>query len=183
MDNTSELTLISDELKSAQQEIKTLTKSKNIYIRAVLHTLKSPITSGQLASSMLAEPKQQDRFIRIFTQIDNIINEFAILEELESNTQQLNKKSFMLNNLVDDAVKMCRLNEQHVNKIFESSFIVEVDNNLFVTAIKVMIENAQKYSDNDDIKISVDNDKIYFETIGRKLSDELSFYIDVYKKK
>ncbi|MFT7861233.1 MAG: hypothetical protein ABXS93_09950 [Sulfurimonas sp.] len=60
---------------------------------------------------------------------------------------------------------------------------VDVNYRLYTTAIKNMIDNAMKYSDDRSIKILInDKDELCFESKGECLKHPLQFYIEPFTK-
>jgi two-component system OmpR family sensor kinase len=57
-----EIGSVSNELESAREKINTILESRTLFLRNLMHELKTPIAKGTIATQMLPTQKQRDRF-------------------------------------------------------------------------------------------------------------------------
>jgi two-component system OmpR family sensor kinase len=74
-----EIALISNELESTKCKINNILESRTLFLRNIMHELKTPIAKGTIATQMLQTPKQIDRFTSIFGRLECLVNEFALI--------------------------------------------------------------------------------------------------------
>jgi two-component system OmpR family sensor kinase len=177
-----EIALISNELDHAQCQIHNLMESRTLFLRNIMHELKTPIAKGRILTQMLDATKQQNRFKNIFERLENLINEFALIEEVTSGFAHLEKKEYRLIDLIDGAIDMAMVEPTHVSVDVDTNYKVKTDFRLFSTAIKNMIDNAMKYSPNQRVKVLTEGKEIVFENIGEVLRHPLAFYVEPFTK-
>jgi two-component system, OmpR family, sensor kinase len=175
---SDEIALIANELDSTQNKIRSLIESRTLFLRNIMHELKTPIAKGRIVATMLSDEKQRGRFEGIFERLESLIGEFALLEEITSGNQYHEKKEYRLVDIIDGAIDMAMVEYDSVECTIDSSIKVEVDYRLFATAVKNLIDNAIKYSSEKKMKIWVEEGEIVFANRGEALRNSLSYYIE-----
>ncbi|MFA6188888.1 MAG: ArsS family sensor histidine kinase [Sulfuricurvum sp.] len=178
-----EIALIANELETTQNKIRALMDSRTLFLRNIMHELKTPIAKGRIVTTMLTDPKQQSRFQGIFERLEGLINEFALIEEVSSGSESSKKKGeFRLIDLIDEAVDMAMVEAESVHRDVQSSVMIEANFRLFATAIKNMVDNAIKYSPTNSMSIRMEQDIIVFCNQGNALTKPLSYYVEPFTK-
>ena len=178
-----EIALVARELETTQNKIRALIDSRTLFLRNIMHELKTPIAKGRIVTTMVADPKQQSRFASIFERLEGLINEFALIEEVSSGSQSLEKKApFRLLDLIDEAVDMAMIDPELIERDVSGSVMIEANFRLFATAIKNMIDNAIKYSPTNTMSIRVEEDMIVFSNYGDALKKPLAYYVEPFTK-
>ena len=178
-----EIALVARELETTQQKIRSLIDSRTLFLRNIMHELKTPIAKGRIVTTMIADAKQQARFESIFERLEGLINEFALIEEVSSGSQSREKKSsFRLVDLIDEAVDMAMIDPQNIEREVSSSVMIEANFRLFATAIKNMIDNAIKYSPTGTMSMRMEEDIIIFSNYGEGLKKPLAYYVEPFTK-
>lgn len=182
MRGIDEIAMIGNELQHTQEKIHALIESRTLFLRNIMHELKTPIAKGRIAASMVKEEKHQQRFEAIFKRLEELIEEFALIEEVTAGFGLVEKKEYRLIDLIDGAIDMALIDYESVWVEIDASCKLGVDYRLFVTAIKNMIDNGIKYSPNHQVKISVHKNEIYFESAGERLKRSLAYYVEPFTK-
>ncbi|MBL0708718.1 MAG: HAMP domain-containing histidine kinase [Sulfurimonas sp.] len=179
---SDEIALVSNELESARQKIKTILDSRTLFLRNIMHELKTPIAKGTIATQMLNTEKQRDRFSSIFGRLESLVSEFALIEEVTSVGNKNDFKEYRLVDIIDGAIDMAMLEKISVTLDIDESTKLFVNYRLYVTAIKNMIDNGIKYSTDAHINIRSINNELCFESKGKCLSKPLHYYIEPFTK-
>jgi len=179
---TDEIGLISNELESAREKINTLLESRTLFLRNIMHELKTPIAKGTIATQMLDSQKQKDRFTSIFGRLESLVNEFALIEEVTSVSDKSNFKEYRLVDIIDGAVDMAMVERSSVSVDVSASMKIFASYRLYTTAIKNMIDNGIKYSTDAHVKIRIVNNELCFESKGDCISHPLQYYIEPFTK-
>lgn len=178
-----EIALVARELETAQKKIRSLIDSRTLFLRNIMHELKTPIAKGRIAATMLANPKHQTRFLGIFERLEGLIAEFALIEEISSGSPSLEKKAkYRLIDIIDGAIDMAMVDYDAVAIHVESSVILEGNYRLFATAIKNMIDNGLKYSYDGTMAIRMEQHSIVFANRGDALKQPLAYYVEPFTK-
>ena len=177
-----EIALVANELEDTRLKIRGLLESRTLFLRNIMHELKTPIAKGRIASQMLDTDKQRKRFNTIFERMEFLINEFALIEEVTAGSEHLKKREYRLLDIIDGAVDLAMVESDAVNMHVDASYKLNADFRLFATAMKNMIDNAIKYSPDQQITIGTDGTEIWFDNMGEPLSHPLSYYVEPFTK-
>jgi len=179
--NKDEISQLANEFDKSAKKLKKIKESRNIFIRNIMHELKTPITKGKFLAKLPQTQDNQDKMQRVFYRLEALNNEFASIEELISTKRVLDKKEYYLADIIDNAVDILMCDEDEVIKDFEN-IKVSIDFKLFSIAIKNLLDNGIKYSTNKKVKIKTQGAKIIFENLGEKLIYPLNNYFEPFFK-
>ena len=177
-----EISEVSEAFYEAVCQIKALNDSRHLFLRNIMHELKTPITKGLIAAQMIEKSKNQERLISVFHKLENLINELAAIEQITSKIGLTNKTPCLMRDLIDEAIDIAMVEKEHVGISELDEVRVMVDFKLFSVAIKNMIDNGIKYSTDKHVNIVVSKDHMKFITQGEKLKNDLDFYIQPFIK-
>ncbi|WP_103598182.1 ArsS family sensor histidine kinase [Campylobacter concisus] len=177
-----EISEVSEAFYEAVCQIKALNDSRHLFLRNIMHELKTPITKGLIAAQMIEKSKNQERLISVFHKLENLINELAAIEQITSKIGLTNKTPCLMRDLIDEAIDIAMVEKEHVGISELDEVRVMVDFKLFSVAIKNMIDNGIKYSTDKHVNIMVSKDHMKFITQGEKLKNDLDFYIQPFIK-
>ena len=177
-----EISEVSEAFYEAVCQIKALNDSRHLFLRNIMHELKTPITKGLIAAQMIEKSKNQERLISVFHKLENLIKELAAIEQITSKIGLTNKTPCLMRDLIDEAIDIAMIEKEHVGISELDEVRVMVDFKLFSVAIKNMIDNGIKYSTDKHVNIMVSKDHMKFITQGEKLKNDLDFYIQPFIK-
>lgn len=176
-----EISEVSEAFYGAVCQIKALNDSRHLFLRNIMHELKTPITKGLIAAQMIEKSKNQERLISVFRKLENLINELAAIEQITSKIGLANKTPCLMRDLIDEAIDIA------TEKSLKSTITLTSSSSLiptcsFSVAIKNMIDNGIKYSTDKHVNVVVCKDHMKFITQGEKLKNDLNFYIQPFIK-
>jgi len=177
-----EIGLVANEIEITKEKIKTILESRTLFLRNLMHELKTPIAKGTIATQMLESQKQRDRFSGIFRRLETLVTEFALIEEVTSISDKRDFKEYRLVDVIDGAIDMAMVERDAVSVEITGDIKVSVNYRLYTTAIKNMIDNAMKYSYDSHIRILMIKGELCFENRGDCLSHPLHYYIEPFTK-
>ena len=177
-----EIGLVSNELESTKEKINTILESRTLFLRNIMHELKTPIAKGTIATQMLDSEKQRKRFTSIFDRLESLVIEFALIEEVTSINDKRDFSEYRLVDIIDGAIDMAMVEREVVSVDIDCDEKMQANYRLYTTAIKNMIDNAMKYSVDGHIIISMKAGELCFENKGERLANPLSFYIEPFTK-
>lgn len=170
-----EVSLLAQEFKKSAEKLKSLKEARNIFIRNIMHELKTPITKGKFLTQLELNEENNEKLKSVFNRLESLINEFASIEELISSNKNIEKKFYYLDDIIDNAKDILIVEDENVVAKYENKKL-EINFKLFSIAVKNLIDNAIKYSPNKEVVIKTENENIIFENSG----DELKFPLENY---
>ncbi|MCT7520213.1 ArsS family sensor histidine kinase [Aliarcobacter cryaerophilus] len=177
-----EVTLLANEFKKSAQKLKNIKESRNIFIRNIMHELKTPITKGKFILQLEKSDENIEKLKMVFNRLESLINEFATIEELISQNRVLEKKSYFLEDLLDNAKDILMIDDNCVKNSYEN-IKLNVNFKLFSIAIKNLIDNAIKYSNDKKVEVLTQNEDILFVNSGKKLEGDFEKYLEPFYSK
>lgn len=179
-----EIGRIALEFKKAFTRNQELIQSRQLFLRTIMHELKTPIGKGRIIAEMIKEDKQKERLIDIFSRMDSLINEFAKIENLFSKNYNLHFKPIQFSTILEEAKNY--LMRDDFNKIvkihLESDALINVDMEIFPVILKNLIDNALKYSNDGTCEIYSHRQYFVIQNPGRKLSEPIEYYFEAFTR-
>jgi len=177
-DGEDEISQVANSFHNAVEQINKLNHSRQLFLRNIMHELKTPITKGRISAEMLENGKQRDRLIGTFEKLELLINEFASIEQITSGEGLKNVKPYRLVDMLDEAIDLAMISPSQIEIELDDEIILNVDFRLFTTAMKNVIDNGIKYSIDQTIKIVASKEKIEFISQGKPLKYDLEHYLE-----
>lgn len=176
-----EISQVANTFDKALTKIRNLTKSRNLFLRNIMHEFKTPITKAMITIEMLENNKHKDRLYRVFERLDYLLGEFAKVELLTSSELKLNKQNFKLIESVYQAFDYLMIDETIVT-IQDTGTSVRIDFELFSVALKNLIDNAIKYGSSKPI-LTITPSSIIIQNIGKELSENERNFENMFNRK
>lgn len=172
-----EVSLLAMEFKNTAKKLKDVKEARNVFIRNIMHELKTPITKGKFLTEIERNEKNDETLKEVFNRLELLINEFASIEELISSTKNIEKNFYFLDDILDNAKDILMVEDDEVVGSFENKKL-EVNFKLFSIAVKNLIDNAIKYSDDKKVEIKTEDEDIIFINSGKELEYDLEKYYE-----
>ena len=173
-----EIGQVAVEFDNAVCKIRELIRSRQLFLRAIMHELKTPIGKGRIVSEMVANDTQKMRLINVFERLEMLINEFSKVEQLLSKSYALNYQECHFSLILEQVQDMLMLDkfEERVSCDIRDDVILRVDFQLFSLAIKNLIDNALKYAEDKKAILICDSEFIAVKNLGKKLNHPIDYY-------
>ena len=178
MDRGDEISEVANAFNNAVNEIKKLNNSRKLFLRNIMHELKTPITKGMLSAEMLPPGKQKQRLISVFQRLESLLNEFIAIEQITVDGSYLNKRIYRIIDIIDEAIDISMADRKNIELTIQEDMQLKVDFKLFSIAIKNMIDNGIKYSEDNKVLIYAEEESIDFLSKGKQLEHDLDYYIE-----
>jgi two-component system, OmpR family, sensor kinase len=176
-DSKDEVSLLGMEFKKAALKLKSLKEARNIFIRNIMHELKTPITKGKFLTQLEQNDENNEKLKSVFNRLESLINEFASIEEIISSSKNIEKKFYYLEDIIDNAKDILMVEDEHIIPKYDNKKL-EINFKLFSIAVKNLIDNALKYSPNKEVVIKTQEQDIIFENSGKELEFPLENYFE-----
>ena len=179
-ESNDEIGEVANEFDRAVKKIRDLINARQLFLRTIMHELKTPIGKGRIVAEMLEDAIAKKRLVGVFGRLDLLIAEFSKIEQLTSQRYELNVKEYSLLHVVDQAIDLLMLDDQkreeqvYVEGDFD--FKVSVDFELMALAIKNLMDNAMKHSLNRRVFVKSSAQKLIFANEGEPLKMAIEEY-------
>ncbi len=179
--SNDEVGSIAKSFKEAVRIINKQTKSKDLFMRNMMHELKTPITKAMFIAENIEDEKTKQNLQKAFERMNNIIKELATVEKLSSNTNIIFKESTSFFNIYRKSLDLMMINPQNIDaKIRDFKF--DVDIFMFSIVLKNLIDNAIKFSSNKKAILNSSKEKIIISSQGEKLKYDLNYYTEAFNQ-
>ena len=143
-----EISQITREFNHVLEKIASMKEARTLFMRNVLHELKTPIMKGSLTADCFEEGADRERLKRIFERMGYLLDEFAKMERFSSGEWTLNVQEYRFVDLLDHACDILMYDKQgFIIQGEESRLIVKADFDLFAIALKNLLDNALRYGE------------------------------------
>ena len=176
-----EVALVANAFCAAASTIDHLQKSRILFLRNIMHELKTPITRGKLITHTLDESiEDKEKLLDTFSAMEAQLKELSDIEAITSKAQNLELKEYALIDIVENVYDILYFDEVETN-IHEE--IVKVDFNLFSVALKNLIDNARKYRTLEtDILLRVEENRISVINEGEAFSQDINKFFEPFTR-
>ena len=179
-DQDDEIAEVANEFNEAVKKIAALMNSRQLFLRTIMHELKTPIGKGRIVSEMLEDEKAKKRLIAIFERLEILINEFSKIEQLVSKSYTPNFREYNLVNIMEHSIDLLMLDKDKRDKSvvvdIDSECSIKADFELMALAMKNLMDNAIKHSTNKKVEVKTEEKTIIFENVGEKLPLSIDEY-------
>ena len=177
-DKHDEIAEVANEFDHAVKMIRELLQSRQLFLRAIMHELKTPIAKGRLISEMLGEEKHKMRLHSIFERLNLLIDEFAKIEKITSKNFKLNIKSYKVSDLVEASIDLLMIEnpKQFIHLEIKKDYQMGVDFELFTLVIKNLLDNGIKYSIDKTVTVIIDTNHFSIINKAQPLKEPLENY-------
>lgn len=176
-----EISQVANEFDEAIVQLRELKESRNLFLRNIMHELKTPITKGKIISDMLDQTQRKEILIRVFQRLEYLLSEFSRIEELTSGKIELVKNRYRVIDILEHAFDILLLDRKKV-EVHNKDFILDVDFELFAIALKNLVDNAVKYNQNGKVIITIEKNLIKISNKGERLEKNIEEYLKPFNK-
>jgi len=177
-DKKDEIAEVANEFDHAVTMIRELLHSRQLFLRAIMHELKTPIAKGRIVSEMLEDEKNKARMHSIFERLNLLIDEFAKIEKITSKNFDLTIKPYKMSDLLEASEDMLMIEnpKRLITSKIEKDYSLDVDFELFTLVVKNLLDNGIKYSTDKHITVIIDDNRLKIINKGEALKEPLENY-------
>ncbi|MDD2829773.1 MAG: ArsS family sensor histidine kinase [Sulfuricurvum sp.] len=161
-----EIALISNALSDALEKQNRLKKSRELFLRNMMHELKTPITKGKFIVELEENTPNITLLGKLFTRMEHLISQMAQVEKMHAFS--LSTHPCSIKNMIESTIDNLLLNEENI-EIQGCDREIEVDSALFTSALQNLIDNAYRHATAYPILIRCDAHKICIQNSGEPL--------------
>ena len=171
-----EVGYLAREFNEAIKNIKRVTEARKWFLRNVAHELKTPLTKGKIATELLDDQKKKEIFSKIFNRLDLLINELLAMEKIATKEMRLSIGEHSLSQIIERAKELLFIDDSKLSVKMDKDYMIKADFELFSIAVKNLLDNAVKFSQNK-MAVEIKDGAISFINSGPRPSipEELFF--------
>ncbi|BFU77013.1 ArsS family sensor histidine kinase [Arcobacter sp. 15-2] len=173
-----EVSLLAKALLDKSKNINQLKNARDVFIRNIMHELKTPITKGRFLVELENNQQNKAKLQTVFHQLESLISEFAVIEEVIAKKDSIEKKDIFFDDIIENVLDMMMIEDENKIEINQNNCKYHLNFKLFSIVVKNLIDNALKYSFDNKVKISVIEDKLIFQNTGKPLQYNLEKYYE-----
>lgn len=179
--SNDEIGKIAKSFANAIEFIKNQSKSKNLFMRNMMHELKTPITKGMIIAETLPNVRDKEILQNAFERMNNIIKELSTVEKISSNILNIHKEYIDIQRLYEGTLKIMLLDTVPIKTEF-ASFKAHVDKELFCIVLKNLLDNAIKFNTKATVLAIANKQKVEIISYGNELKHELDYYTEPFSQ-
>ena len=176
-----EIAKIAKSFDKAIKHIKQLISSKNLFMRNIMHELKTPITTSRIAAETIEDDLTKKVLIRSFDRMNELIEDLAQVERVTMYTFVPVKEDTTFKEVFDKTEEIL-LKDKSLYEFNYKNCPIYTDKSLLALVLKNLIDNAIKYSTDKKAKVLVVGNKIMVKSKGEKLKEDLDYYIEPFSQ-
>ena len=176
-----EIGKIAQSFDKAISHIRQLISSKNLFMRNIMHELKTPITKGRIVSETIDDPMAKKVLIRAFERMNELISDLADVERITMYNFEPTKAHITLQDAIErtESVLMADA-EKYSIKVTDRPLYT--DKKLLALSLKNLMDNGIKYGTDKHVKVMSVGNRIEVRSKGEALKEEFSFYTEPFSQ-
>jgi two-component system OmpR family sensor kinase len=177
-----EVAQVANTFHESVQKIEALQRSRSLFLRNVMHELKTPISKGKLLAHLLdADAKDKATLEDLFEQMQGHLNDLARVESLTARHLELDVRPYAVVDVIDQAVDLLGVPRSKL-RLSIGNETVRVDFNLFAYALKNLIDNAVKYASKLPVTIDFRDGCLRISNFGVPFKEHYTHYLKAYQR-
>jgi two-component system OmpR family sensor kinase len=180
-EHDDEIGKIAKSFNDAIVHINQLSSSKNLFMRNMMHELKTPITKGRIVVEMLDDEGIKKILVRAFERMNELITELSELEKVTSQSFEPDFEYIMLSEILSESKELLMTQSSSL-KIEVDEMALTTDKKLMALVIKNLIDNGMKYGNGDCVTLKTNINTIEIISQGDALEHELSYYTEPFSQ-
>ncbi len=176
-----EIGKIAKSFDDAIVHINNLSKSKNLFMRNLMHELKTPITKGRIIVEMMEDEQSKKILVRAFERMNELISELAEIERVTTRSFEPTFEYVMLDEVIRRSQELLMVSKDYIT-IDVNNIALATDVKLLSLAIKNLLDNGIKYSKDKHVALRSVGDSMEISSKGEKLQHPLSYYVEPFSQ-
>jgi two-component system OmpR family sensor kinase len=176
-----EIGKIAKNFDDAILHIKELGASKNLFMRNLMHELKTPITKGRIVVEMLEDEATKKILVRAFERMNELISELAEIERVTTQSFEPNFEYVTLEEIVQKSQDLL-MAESGCVKLDIKNRALTTDVKLMALAIKNLLDNGMKYGQRKCVMLRSNSQIIEIVSEGNPLQYPLAYYTEPFSQ-
>ncbi|MDD5406559.1 MAG: ArsS family sensor histidine kinase [Sulfurovaceae bacterium] len=179
--SNDEIGKIAKSFDEAILHINQLSASKNLFMRNIMHELKTPITKGRIIVESLDDAETKNILVRAFERMNELIEELATVERVTTQKFVPHLEMKTITDIIEKSQELLMNDKScEIINIYDRTILTDVK--LLSLAIKNLLDNGIKYSPNKKVLLKTTKNSIEVISQGEMLKHPLSFYTEPFSQ-
>ncbi len=176
INSQDEIGTISQNFNQAIENIRYLIESKHLFMRNIMHELKTPITKALFLANMIdtSNKKEKEELIENLYTMNSILKQLANIDKFQSQFSNLLLEKINISALLAKIKKELKSDNIFIKK--EGTLELIANKELLTRALKNLIENGLKYSNEQSVTVVISKKSLSILSKGSRLNKELPYY-------
>lgn len=179
--NDDEIGKIAKSFDNAILYINDLSDSKNLFMRNIMHELKTPITKGRILTESIEDENTKSMLVKSFDRMNELIAEIATIEKLTAQNFQPHFEMTTIDNVIQIGQNLL-LNDKDCKIENIDNRPIFTDIKLLSLAIKNLLDNGIKYSTDKKVRLQTTPEAIEVISKGTELTHPLKYYTEPFSQ-
>jgi len=176
-----EIGKIAKSFDDAIVHINELGMSKNLFMRNLMHELKTPITKGRIVVEMMEDEGTKKVLVRAFERMNELISELAEIERVTTQSFEPKFEHLMLSDIVNESKELLMTTNSCIKTDIEDMALT-TDKKLMTLVLKNLMDNGIKYGKDKCVMVSNQNEMMEVISKGDKLPEALTYYTEPFSQ-
>lgn len=177
-----EVAQVANAFHESVRKIEALQRSRSLFMRNLMHELKTPISKGKLLAHLLdADAKDKATLEDLFEQMQGHLNDLARIESLTARHLELDVRPYACVDVFDHALDLIGIERAELQSSIGDATI-RVDFNLFAYAVKNLIDNALKYASKRPVTVECREGCLRIANFGAPFAEHYTHYLKAYQR-
>jgi len=176
-----EIGRIARSFDKAIRHIKQLMSSKNLFMRNIMHELKTPITKGRIIVETIDDPMAKQVLTNAFERMNELISDLAEVERITMYNFVPEKRETTLKEVLERTERVLMADPQKYTLKFTDRPLL-TDVKLLALVLKNLLDNGIKYSPDHHVTLVTVGNRIEVRSVGEPLKEDLTYYIEPFSQ-
>ncbi len=176
-----EIAFVANQFDAVVKKVNAMKEARTLFMRNIMHELKTPITKGKLSVALLKEEHETKILQRAFNRMEYLIHEMAEMEMITSQSLDLKTERCSFYSVVKDAMNLLFIDENKIEISCKPCYI-EADYNMLTIVLKNLIDNAFKYGKGEKVFLSYSKGVLRVINEGEPMSESFEKLLQPFSK-
>ncbi len=176
-----EIGKIARSFDKAIRHIKQLMSSKNLFMRNIMHELKTPITKGRIIVETIDDPMAKKVLTNAFERMNELISDLAEVERITMYNFAPQKRDTTLSEVIKRTERVLMTDPAKYELHYDDRPL-HTDVKLLALVLKNLMDNGIKYSPDHHVRLVSVGNRVEVRSVGEPLKEDLSFYTEPFSQ-